>query len=51
MVLFLPEDMKDRINNALRFMISENVVDLLPAFSAFKLKMIPSKCLLNFVSM
>jgi hypothetical protein len=43
MVLCLPDDMKYRIVQALQFMISENPVDLLPAFSAFKLKMIPSK--------
>lgn len=37
--------MKERISHALRFMISEHIVDLLPAFSAFKLKMIPRKLL------
>jgi hypothetical protein len=42
-VLGLPDDMKERISHALRFMISEHIVDLLPAFSAFKLKMIPRK--------
>ena len=43
MVLCLPDDMKHRIVMALQYMISDNPVDLLPAFSAFKLKMIPSK--------
>jgi len=43
MVLCLPDDMKFKICQALHFMISDNPVDLLPAFSAFKLKLIPSK--------
>ena len=43
-VLTLPNDMKDRIFSALMFMNGDTPIDLLPAFAAYKLKLIPSKC-------
>jgi hypothetical protein len=47
--LCLLNDMKDRIVHAMTFLISENPVDLLPAFVAFRLKYIPGNKLLLFI--
>jgi hypothetical protein len=44
-VLCLLNDMKERIIHSMRFMTSDNLIDLLPAFSAFKLKLIPRNAL------
>jgi len=43
LVLCLLNDYKERIIASMQFMRSEHLVDLLPAFSAFKLRLIPRK--------